>query len=493
MIGSGATAATLIPAIAEDGRARHDAAALPDVLPRPADDRTSSPTTLRALDIPEEWTHEILRRQYMSQTNWLARTSLEAPDELHAFLIEGMRPLLPEGFDVEKHFTPRYRPWQQRIAIVPDGDLFAALREGKASIVTDTIETFTEHGIKISSGEEIPADVVVTATGFNLSVFGDVAFTVDDEPVDFAERVTWRGMMISGIPNMAYMFGYFRHSWTLRVDLIRRPRGPPVRDHAGEGRHGGDPDAAPEETDMPMRPWSDPENFNAGYVMRSQHILFKQGDHEPWTHMLEHEQERESAAQGRPRRRHARLPLMPVNGTVAQGRAAFDRRAWGAACALLASATDVEDVERLAVAAHLVGRDDESDAGLGAWPIASTCGSARSTPRRGARSGWASRCCCAARSRGRAAGWRAPSGSSRRPDGARPRATCSFRCSSTPLTPATRPTAAVTRARRSSRSRSGSATRTSCAFGLLLPGPGRDRARGDSAAADALLDEVMVP
>ena len=138
--------------------------------------------TLRALDIPAEWTHEILRRQYISQYHWLARTSLEAPDELHTFLIESIRPLLPEGFDVEKHFTPRYRPWQRRIAIVPDGDLFAALREGTASIVTDTIEAFTEHGIKVSSGEEIPAGIVVAATGFNLSVLGDVAFTVDGEP-----------------------------------------------------------------------------------------------------------------------------------------------------------------------------------------------------------------------------------------------------------------------------------------------------------------------
>src|SRR4051795_6913193 len=111
-------------------------------------------------------------------------------------------------------------PWQQRIAVVPDGDPFTAMREGKASIVTDTIDSFTEHGIRISSGEEISADVVVTATGFNLSVFGDVTFTVDGEPVDFTERITWRGIMISGVPNMAYVFGYFRHSWTLRVDLI---------------------------------------------------------------------------------------------------------------------------------------------------------------------------------------------------------------------------------------------------------------------------------
>jgi cation diffusion facilitator CzcD-associated flavoprotein CzcO len=105
--------------------------------------------TLRSLDVPEDWTHEILRRAYAAQFNELARMSHEAPDELHAFLMESLQPLLPEGFDVEKHFTPRYRPWQQRIAIVPEGDLFAALREGKASIVTDTIETFTETGIRV--------------------------------------------------------------------------------------------------------------------------------------------------------------------------------------------------------------------------------------------------------------------------------------------------------------------------------------------------------
>src|SRR6185312_4189899 len=199
VIGSGATAATLIPAIAKDAEHVTMLQRSPTYfLAKPTTDELAK--TLRALDVPAEWTHEILRRQSTLQTNWLARTSIEAPDEVHAYLMEGMRPLLPEGFDIEKHLTPRYRPWQQRIAVVPDGDLFAALREGTASIVTDTIETFTEHGIKVGSGEEIPADVVVTATGFNLSVFGDVAFTVDDEPVDFAERVTWRGIMIEGVP-----------------------------------------------------------------------------------------------------------------------------------------------------------------------------------------------------------------------------------------------------------------------------------------------------
>ncbi|MGH3300333.1 MAG: flavin-containing monooxygenase [Streptosporangiaceae bacterium] len=292
VIGSGATAATLIPAIAE--RAEHVT-----MLQRSPSYFFAPPTThelavtLRALDIPEEWTHEILRRQYIAQMNYLAQTAREAPDELHAFLIESVRPLLPEGFDIDKHLTPRYRPWQQRIAVVPDGDLFAALRAGQASIVTDTIETFTEHGIKVSSGEEIPADIVVTATGFTMSVLGDVAFTVDGEPVDFTEHVTWRGIMINGLPNMAYVFGYFRHSWTLRVDLVSDLVGRLLAKMQDKGATMVVPALRPEDTGMQLRPWSDPENFNAGYVMRSQDILFKQGDREPWTHLLEHEQERE--------------------------------------------------------------------------------------------------------------------------------------------------------------------------------------------------------
>jgi monooxygenase len=292
VIGSGATAATLIPAIAE--KAEHVT-----MLQRSPSYFYAPPTThelaitLRALDIPEEWTHEILRRQYIAQTDLLARTARETPEELHTLLVESMRPLLPEGFDIDKHFTPRYRPWQQRIAIVPDGDLFTALREGTASIVTDIIETFTEHGITVQSGEQIAADIVVTATGFNMSVLGDVAFTVDGQQVDFTERVTWRGIMINGLPNMAYVFGYFRHSWTLRVDLVSDLVGRLLVHMQDKGATMVVPTLRPQDADMQLRAWSDPENFNAGYVMRSQHILFKQGDSEPWTHMLEHEQERE--------------------------------------------------------------------------------------------------------------------------------------------------------------------------------------------------------
>ena len=208
--------------------------------------------------------------------------------------MEGIRPLLPEGFDIEKHFTPHYRPWQQRIAIVPDGDFFAAIREGKASIVTDTIEEFTENGIRLGSGEELEADIVVTATGFNLSVFGDIPFTVDGEAVDFAERVTWRGLMISGVPNMAYTFGYFRHSWTLRVDLVSDLVLRLLENMAAQGRDDGDvPTLRAEDADMQIGRGRTRRTSTPATCMRSQHVLFKQGDREPWTHMLEHDEERE--------------------------------------------------------------------------------------------------------------------------------------------------------------------------------------------------------
>jgi monooxygenase len=292
VIGSGSTAATLIPAIARTSKHVTMLQRSPSYFYAPPTTHELA-VTLRALDIPEEWTHEILRRQYISQSDALARTAREAPGEVGTFLIDSVRPLLPEGFDVERHLTPRYRPWQQRIAIIPDGDLFAVLRDGTASIVTDTIETFTEHGIRVGSGEEIPADVVVTATGFNMSLFGDIAFAVDGDLVDFTQRVTWRGIMISGLPNMAYVFGYFRHSWTLRVDLVCDLAGRLLATMQDKGATMVLPALRPQDQDMEFRPWSDPENFNPGYVMRSQHIMFKQGDREPWTHLLEHEEERE--------------------------------------------------------------------------------------------------------------------------------------------------------------------------------------------------------
>ncbi|MGZ4506232.1 MAG: flavin-containing monooxygenase [Blastococcus sp.] len=291
VIGSGATAATLVPALAPTaGHVTMLQRSPTFFVARPKTHELA--VTLRALDIPEEWTHEILRRAYIAQSAELTRMSFESPDELRTFLLEEMRPLLPEGFDIDRHFSPRYRPWQQRLAVVPEGDLFAALREGTASVVTDTIETFTEGGIRLGSGDELEADIVITATGFDLSVFGDVAFTVDDEPVDFTQRVTYRGIMISGVPNMAYVFGYFRHSWTLRADLVSDFVCRLLSRMAERGASVVVPTLRPEDADMPLLPWADPENINSGYVMRSMHLMFRQGDREPWTHLHEYEAER---------------------------------------------------------------------------------------------------------------------------------------------------------------------------------------------------------
>jgi monooxygenase len=291
VIGSGATAATLVPAMAQTaGHVTMLQRSPTFFFARPRTHELAE--TLRALDVPDEWTHEILRRAYIAESDEITRMSFESPDELRTLLIDSMRPLLPEGFDIDKHFNPRYRPWQQRLAVVPDGDLFAALREGTASVVTDTIETFTGTGIRLSSGEELEADVVVTATGFDLSLFGGVAFTVDGEPVDFTERVTWRGVMISGVPNMAYVFGYFRSSWTLRADLVSEFVCRLLAHMEQQGTTVVVPTLRPEDADMPLLPWGDPQNFNAGYVMRSMHLLFKQGDREPWTHLREYAEER---------------------------------------------------------------------------------------------------------------------------------------------------------------------------------------------------------
>lgn len=290
VIGSGSTATTLIPAIAAQADHVTMLQRSPSYFLAPPI-TSELALTLRALEVPEDWTHEILRRSYTAEFNELTRMAHETPDELSAFLMESIAPHLPEGFDVEKHLTPRYRPWQQRITIVPEGDLFAALREGTADIVTDTIETFTEKGIRVSSGDELVADVVVTATGFDLSVLGGIALTVDGEPVDATQCVTWRGVMLSGIPNMVYLFGYFRHSWTLRVDLVSDLLMRLLTRMPEQGVTTVVPTLRPEDEGMERRPWCDPENFNAGYVMRSQHVLFGQGDREPWTHLLDHAQE----------------------------------------------------------------------------------------------------------------------------------------------------------------------------------------------------------
>jgi monooxygenase len=292
VIGSGATAATLIPAIA--GQCEHVTMLQRSptfFFVRPNSNELAD--TLRQLDIPDEWTHEIVRRKILHDQAEITRLSFEAPELLRQFLIDTIRPLLPEGFDVDKHFNPSYRPWQQRIAVLPDGDLFTAVREGKAGVATDHIASFTPTGIALESGEHLDADVIVTATGFDLSVMGDVDFVVDDQKIDFADAVTYRGIMFTGVPNMAYVFGYFRASWTLRADLIAdfvcRLLG-----HMDErGARTVVPVVPDDEAGMQLGPWVDPDNFNPGYLTRSMHLMPKQGPHDPWRLLHDYDVEKE--------------------------------------------------------------------------------------------------------------------------------------------------------------------------------------------------------
>jgi cation diffusion facilitator CzcD-associated flavoprotein CzcO len=291
VIGSGATAATLIPAMAQEcehitmlqrsptffftGRNVNEVADM-----------------LRELEIPEEWIHEIVRRKILHEQAQITQLSFDHPELVREELLAAIRAVLGADFDIETHFNPRYRPWQQRIALVPDGDLFEGIRSGKASVVTDEIDSFTETGILLKSGGSLEADIIVTATGFDVNVLGDIDFTIDDTPLDFADTVTYRGMMFTGIPNMVWVFGYFRSSWTLRVDLIGDFVCRLLKHMEERDANVVTPALRAEDAGMSLLPWVDPENFNPGYLTRSLHLLPKQGDRDPWRHTQDYWREK---------------------------------------------------------------------------------------------------------------------------------------------------------------------------------------------------------
>jgi cation diffusion facilitator CzcD-associated flavoprotein CzcO len=293
VIGSGATAATVVPAIAAD-------CAHVTLLQRsptyfiPGRNANELADILRELDVDPAWTHEIVRRKLLHDQAQFTRRSFEEAETVKAELLEGVRMCL--GGDEEalkKHFTPTYRPWRQRIAFVPDGDLFAGVREGKASVVTDHIDRFTEKGILLKSGQELEADIIVTATGFNLNVLGDIDFEIDGKPLDFGKTVTWRGMMFTGVPNMVWVFGYFRASWTLRADLLGDFVCRLLKHMDEKGAKRVEVALRPEDRDMPLLDWIDSENFNPGYLQRGMHLLPRRGDKPEWQHSQDYWMEKD--------------------------------------------------------------------------------------------------------------------------------------------------------------------------------------------------------
>jgi cation diffusion facilitator CzcD-associated flavoprotein CzcO len=285
VIGSGATAATLIPNIA-DGCEHVTMLQRSPTYFRTGRNAIELAEELRRLQVKEEWIHEIVRRKILFEQDTFTRRSFTEPEIVKQELLGGIRAALGPGHDqnVEKHFTPSYRPWRQRIAFVPDADLFLAIKSGKASVVTDEIDRFSGEGILLKSGDTLKADIIVTATGFNLNVLGDIAFEIDGKPLDFAETVTYRGMMFTGIPNMAWVFGYFRASWTLRTDLVADFVCRMLGHMKTKGARKVVPALRPQEDNMPLHSWIDPENFNPGYLMRDMHLLPKRGDKPEWQH-----------------------------------------------------------------------------------------------------------------------------------------------------------------------------------------------------------------
>ena len=283
LIGSGATAATLIPAIAADCRHITMLQRSPTYF-RIGRNAIELADELRRLQIDPVWIHEIVRKKILYEQDAFTQRTFTEPETVKQELIGAVRALLGPDFDVARHFTPHYRPWQQRLAYVPDADLFHAIRSGKASVVTGEIERFTPKGVLLKSGEALEADIIITATGFNLCVLGDIAFAVDGEALNFADTVTYRGMMFTGVPNMAWVFGYFRASWTLRADLVAAFVCRLLNHMKAKGVRSVVPALRPEDANMPRLDWIDPENFNPGYMLRGMHLLPKRGDKPEWQH-----------------------------------------------------------------------------------------------------------------------------------------------------------------------------------------------------------------
>ncbi|GAA4485700.1 NAD(P)/FAD-dependent oxidoreductase [Rhodococcus olei] len=274
VIGSGATAVTLVPSMAQTAghvtmlqRSPTYMATRPGTAPFSAKARRLLPAALA---------NPLVRWRSIATSAYTYQVARRRPDKTKALLRKGLEAQLPAGYDIDTHFTPRYNPWDQRLCLVPDGDMFAAIREGRASIVTDRIERFTEAGIALQSGERLDADIVVTATGLNMRAVGGIDLVVDDTPVNVPDTVAYKGMMLSGVPNFAFTIGYVNSSWTLRADLVARY----VTHLLNHMRRRG------EAICTPLRP-DDPERaplfgLTAGYATRGDAVMPKQGGSAPW-------------------------------------------------------------------------------------------------------------------------------------------------------------------------------------------------------------------
>ena len=275
VIGSGATAVTLVPSMAREAAHVTMLQRSPSwILSRPAVDPIG-----RQLQrfLPAGLAHRLTKAKNLALGSWFYRMCRNNPERAGRGLLKLVRKQLPEGYDVHKHFKPRYNPWEQRLCLVPNGDLFKAIRSGKAEVVTDHIDTFTETGIRLKSGQELQADLVVSATGLELKFMGGIALSIDGTPVDPRDSLPYKGLMLSGVPNLALVFGYTNASWTLRADLVNAFVGRLLQ-HMRSSNTAWVVARPPTQT-VPTAPWVD---FSSGYFQRALDRFPKQGEVAPW-------------------------------------------------------------------------------------------------------------------------------------------------------------------------------------------------------------------
>ena len=290
VIGSGATAVTLVPKMAEDAKKVTMLQRSPTyIVSRPDEDKTAN--LLRKL-LPEKIAYAITRWKSIAFQQFFYKRTRKEPEKIKQTLINMVRQQLGSDYDVETHFTPRYNPWDQRLCLVPNGDLFKVIKSGKAEVVTDRINTFTEHGILLESGKELTADIIVTATGLNLRVLGGVEFFVDNQPVDFNQTYTYKGIMYSGVPNLVSIFGYVNASWTLRADLMAEYICRIINEMDKKGYRQCTPRLRESDRNMPARPYI--EGFSSGYLQRMMHLLPIQGDRPPWLNSQDYKQDKKN-------------------------------------------------------------------------------------------------------------------------------------------------------------------------------------------------------
>ena len=274
VIGSGATAVTLVPEMAKAAAHVTMLQRSPTwVMSQPAEDRLANRT--RRL-FGAKLSYFLTRWRKVGLQMFFYRMTRKRPEKVKQHLLGMTRAALGPDYDVETHFTPRYNPWDQRLCLIPDEDMFAAIREGSASVATDTIERFEADGIRLASGAKLDADIVVTATGLKLNVLGDVAFDRDGVPVDLGKALIYKGMMVGDVPNLAFVFGYTNASWTLKADLTSEYVCRLINHMERRGLKVATPRPQPGITEEPLL------DFSSGYVQRALDKLPKQGNVKPW-------------------------------------------------------------------------------------------------------------------------------------------------------------------------------------------------------------------